>query len=56
MEWILAHYNEVFAIIGQVVIVATGIVALTPSTRDDEFLGKVVGLIEKLSIIAKRTK
>jgi len=56
MDWIVAHYNEVLAIIGAVVSAATMIVALTPSTRDDEILGKIISFIEKFSVITKRTK
>ena len=56
MEWIIAHYNDILAAIGAVVSAASAIVILTPSTRDDEILGQIVGLIEKFSIFAKRTK
>lgn len=56
MDWIIAHYNEILAIIGGVVSLASAIVALTPSTRDDEILGKVMLFLEKFSIFTKRTK
>lgn len=56
MEWITQHYDEVLQIIGAVVSAATLIVALTPSTRDDEILGKIVAFIEKFSVMTKRTK
>lgn len=56
MEFIAQHFNEILAAIGAVVTAASMIVALTPSTRDDEFLGKIVGVIEKFSVVAKRTK
>lgn len=55
MNWIVENYEVVFAIFGQIVAVASAIVALTPSTKDDEFVGKVVKFIEKLSIFTKRT-
>lgn len=54
MDWIAAHYQDVFAIIGGVVSVATLIVALTPSTKDDEILGKIIAVLDKLSIVAKK--
>lgn len=54
MTWIAENYTAVFAIFGQIVAVASAIVALTPTTKDDEFVGKVVKLIEKLSIFAKK--
>jgi hypothetical protein len=56
MEWIAAHYNEILAAIGAVVTAASAIIALTPSTKDDEVLGKIMLLVEKFSIFNKRTK
>jgi len=56
MEWIQTHYQDVLAAIGALVTAASSIVLLTPSTRDDEFVGKLVKLIEKFSVFEKRTK
>ncbi len=56
MEWIQTHYQEVLFIIGSIVSTASAIVALTPSTRDDEILGKIVKFLEYFSIFNKRTK
>ena len=56
MEWVAAHYNEILAAIGAVVTAASAIIALTPSTKDDEVLGKIMLLVEKFSIFNKRTK
>lgn len=56
MEYIVAHLDEILAAIGAVVTAATMIVALTPSTKDDEILGKIVKVIEKFSVVSKRTK
>ena len=36
MEWIIAHYRDILAVIGGLVSVATIIVGLTPTTKDDE--------------------
>lgn len=56
MDWIVNHYQDIFEIIGQIVVVASAIVALTPSTSDDAFVGKIVSFIEKFSVFNKRTK
>jgi hypothetical protein len=56
MEWIVQNYQDVLAVIGAIVSVASMIVAMTPSTDDDKLVGKAVKLIEKLSIFTKRTK
>ncbi len=49
MEWIQANWTTVLAIYGAVVALATLIVKLTPSTRDDEILGKVVRFLDNFS-------
>lgn len=45
------HYDDILAIIGGIVSIATIIVKLTPSTKDDEILNKVINVLSKLSII-----
>lgn len=56
IQYIQAHYTEVFAIIGQLVTVASMIVALTPSTKDDEIVGKIVSFIARISVFNKKSK
>lgn len=51
IDFITNHYNDILAIIGGVVSVATIITKLTPSTRDDEILTKIVNIIAKFSIV-----
>ena len=41
MEWILENWQAVAAIVGQVVLAASAIAALTPTPADDKFIGKV---------------
>jgi predicted metal-dependent phosphoesterase TrpH len=60
MEWLQANWVNVFAAIGGIVTAATLIVKLTPTTKDDEVVGKVrevwdkiVAAIEKLSVSKK---
>ena len=54
MDWITVHYQEIFAYVGILVTAATGIVALTPTTKDDEILGKIVKFIELFSVVNKK--
>lgn len=56
LEWVLNHYEEALVIVGAVVTCASTIVAITPSTKDDEILGKVVKFFEYFSVFNKRTK
>lgn len=56
MEWLINNYQDILAAIGAVVTAATAIVALTPSTRDDAILGKIVKVFELFSVVNKRTK
>ena len=44
------HAGEVFQIIGGVVSVATLIVKLTPTSKDDAFLAKVIKVLSALSL------
>ena len=52
MEWIQANWVNVVAIYGALVAVATAVVKLTPSTKDDEFLGKVVRFLDFFSTVS----
>ena len=56
IELITAKGPDILAFIGAVVAAATLFVAITPTTKDDEILGKIVKLLEYLSIVNKRTK
>jgi hypothetical protein len=51
MEWIATNYTEIFAAIGALVSAASIIVKLTPSTRDDEILGKVIAVLNYFSVV-----
>lgn len=55
MEFITANLDNILSAIGAIVSVATAIVAITPSTKDDEILGKIVKVLEKLSLVNKKT-
>lgn len=49
--FIKAHYDEFLQLIGAVVAVATIIVRLTKSSKDDEFLGKVKKILVYFSLL-----
>lgn len=51
LDYMVNHYNDILAIIGGIVSVATIITKLTPSTKDDEILTKIVNIISKFSVI-----
>lgn len=59
MEYLYLAYenlDKIFIAIGALVTAASTIVALTPSTKDDEILGKIVKFIELFSVFNKKTK
>jgi len=45
------NYNNILAAIGGVVSTATIIVKITPTTKDDDILDKVINVLAKFSII-----
>lgn len=51
LDFFKLHYDEILAIIGGIVSVATIIVKLTPGKRDDEILAKVVNFLSNFSIV-----
>lgn len=50
MSWIMEHWKDILAIIGGVVAVASVIVKLTPSTKDDTVLAKIIKILAALSL------
>lgn len=50
MEWIQAHWKDILAIIGGVVTVASIIVKLTPTQKDDGVLAKVIKVLAALGL------
>ncbi len=45
------HYDELLAILGGIVSIATIIVKLTPTTKDDDVLTKIVNFLDKFSLV-----
>lgn len=50
VKFITEHYDEVLQIIGAVVALATLIVKLTPTQKDDNILAKVIKILSALSL------
>lgn len=50
MEWIQVHWEDILAIIGGVVTVASIIVRLTKNDRDDKALSFIVKILVALSL------
>lgn len=51
IDFLQTNFENILAIIGGVVAIATAIVAITPSTKDNEILTKIVNVLEKLSLL-----
>ena len=50
MKWITQHTEEMLQLIGTAVALATLIVKLTPTQKDDTVLGKVIAVLSALSL------
>lgn len=51
MEWITAHWDDVLAIIGGLVVVVSTVVKLTSTTKDDTVWAKVLKVLSALSLV-----
>ncbi len=51
LDWILNHWTDLLAIYGGVVAIATIIVKLTPSTKDDSILEKIIKILDHFSTV-----
>lgn len=49
LDWIIEHWDDVLAIYGGLVAICTVIVKLTPNTKDDEILGKIILFLDTFS-------
>ena len=50
INWIVENWAYILSAFFGVIVVASIIVKLTPNTKDDSVLGKIVGILDKLSI------
>ncbi len=51
MNWIIEHFKDVMAIIGAAVSLATLIVALTPTQKDDAVLAKIIKILSIIGLL-----
>jgi hypothetical protein len=51
IEWIKNHYTDILAAWGALVALATIVVKLTPTTKDDSILAWVVKLFDTVSVV-----
>lgn len=49
-NWIFTHIKDIASIACVVVLVSSLIVKLTPSTKDNELLGKIISFFDRFSI------
>lgn len=54
VNWIMTHTTELVAILGGAVTMASVIVKLTPTQKDDAALGVVMRLINTLALNPKK--
>jgi hypothetical protein len=50
MEWITTNWKDILAVIGAAVALATAVVKLTPTLKDDNALAKVIKVLSALSL------
>ena len=50
MEWIMAHWKDILAVIGGVVSVASIVVKLTPTPKDNSVLEKIIKVLSALGL------
>ena len=49
-NWIVTNWSYILSCFFGLIVVASIIVKLTPTTKDDSVLGKIIALIDHLSI------
>ena len=50
INWIISNIGNICTIICSVILVSSVIVKLTPSTKDNEVLGKIINFLDNFSI------
>ncbi len=55
LDWITEHWDDVLAIYGGLVAICTTVVKFTPSTKDDEIIGKIINFLDFFSTAFKKS-
>lgn len=50
ISWITEHWQDIASGICVVILFSSVIVKLTPSTKDNQFLGKIIDFLDRFSI------
>jgi len=53
IQWVVANANELWVIVASIVTVASLIVKITPSQKDDAVLAKIMPWFEKIALNKK---
>lgn len=51
INWCMENWQHILAAIGAAVTLATAVVKLTPTPKDDAVLAKVIGVLSALSLV-----
>lgn len=51
INWIITHWTDILAGFGGAVLLASIIVGLTPTTKDDSIMRKIINVFDKLSFL-----
>jgi hypothetical protein len=54
IEWITANWDNILAAYGGLVLVATAIVKITPTTKDNAILDKILGVLDYFSTALRK--
>lgn len=56
LNFVIEYYDDLLAVIGALCVIASFIVKVTPTPKDDLIFGKIQTWIEKFSIFARKNK
>lgn len=51
LDWIVEHWESIFAWLGLAVTTCTGVAGLTPTKKDDRIVSKIVKVADYLSVV-----
>lgn len=51
ISWVIEHWTEILAAFGGMVLFGSIVVGITPTTKDDSVLRKVINFIDHVSVL-----